>query len=53
MIPKWKCIACGNVIESGAFLKICPDCEAIGTLVLEADDPRKRSPTEIADTQAQ
>ncbi len=43
MIPKWKCTSCGAIIESGAYLKMCPDCEAIGTLTLEADNPRKRS----------
>jgi len=35
MIPEWKCTSCGSTIESGAFLKMCPDCEEIGTLILE------------------
>ncbi len=43
MIPKWKCASCEATIESGAFLKMCPDCEAIGTLILQADNSRKKS----------
>jgi len=44
MNRKWRCLECGQVIVSGALLKLCPSCGRMGTLVKEEEGTAKRAP---------